>query len=134
MTQTTELTEQQRKQNTFDAVWQHSAQMSEQSKNDKPGSKGGCLYRADNGNKCFMGALIPDSLYDRHMDFDPEHDSGIDCMLPRFPDLEQYFRDEGYSRDIHFLDELQGIHDHNFVNREVALRRLADECDLTVPA
>ena len=63
-----------------------------------------CLYRGPNGNKCAIGALIPDDMYDPKMD---EYGGPIDCLRDRFPQIRDLFKDV----NIQMLDDLQELHD-----------------------
>jgi hypothetical protein len=58
-----------------------------------------CLYRGPGGAKCFMGALIPDALYERDME-------GKSIKMP-------YIRDAAglTEEQIPFARKLQKIHD-----------------------
>lgn len=52
------------KQEIFDAVRKYANTMNEKSLDED----GTCVYRSDNGNSCFIGAFIPDNLYDPEME------------------------------------------------------------------
>jgi hypothetical protein len=67
-----------------------------------------CAYRGYNGNKCAIGAVIPDELY--QTDFDT-FDFTVTKLLDRVPVIEEYFKD--CSRE--FLKELQTAHDSPFL-------------------
>ena len=63
---------------------------------------GQCLYRAPDGRKCAIGALIPDNIYSPLM----EHKS-VDGLATSFPIIKRFFR----GIDFELLFELQVIHD-----------------------
>lgn len=63
-----------------------------------------CVYRAPDGCKCAVGALIPDELYDPDMD---TGSSGIGTIMGRHLTLAQLFG--GVSQNL--LAHLQVIHD-----------------------
>lgn len=65
-----------------------------------------CLYRAPDGCKCAIGALIPDDLYQPEMD---EGATSIDSVLDRFPTIQTLFVDV----NPFLLSDLQDIHDAN---------------------
>ena len=76
-------------------------------------SGGSCAYRAPNGNRCFIGAHIPDSIYVPKME-------GLDVhsILTSFPAVCEYFgitEQELISHNIlsdkYLLQSLQRIHD-----------------------
>lgn len=123
------FTDQQRWQNTFNAVWTHSEQMTERSTKN-----GLCAYRGKNGNRCFIGALIPDSLYKQRFD-DPRHDSSAKLLMQKKwgVNVKEFFETEGYSVQVHFLDRLQRDHDNHFETRQASLRQTAALFGLTIP-
>ncbi|WP_216726143.1 hypothetical protein [Hymenobacter siberiensis] len=125
MTETTELTEQQRKQDTFNAVWAHSKTMTHRSYN---AARQVCMYRNDDGNKCFFGALIPDERYETQMEGNVAGD-----VLNIFSTLSELLFDQGYSVADGFINGLQGAHDRYFETRQQRLTELAGMYQLTVP-
>lgn len=63
-----------------------------------------CVLRCEDGRRCFLGALIPDDIYDKEMEGrTPER------LLLDFPALAERF--EGI--DTEFLDQMVWIHDAN---------------------
>jgi len=64
-----------------------------------------CAYRGCNGNKCLIGALIPDSLYCKEMEANV-----IESLLEEFPQLDDYFEVKN-GDDVGFLAGLQMCHD-----------------------
>ena len=123
-----------KKQEIFDQVVRHARQQGEKAMSD------GCFYRQPGSNlRCFIGALIPDSLYDPKM----EHTriTGLITMncfgeIP-FPKLAEYILPEDINlreQAVYFLLELQDIHDGWSVeNWEREFQRFADRWELTVP-
>lgn len=87
------------KQEVFDAVVKHLLTQGQQSI-DKNGWN--CLYRNDNGLKCAIGALIPDSMYKSSMENVPV------AVLISNGEIPELF-DE--SIPAVFLRQLQNIHD-----------------------
>lgn len=67
---------------------------------------GDCFYRGPNGLKCAIGALIPDSSYDKTME------GNVDRLCQPHK-VEQYNLDpEIFNlRNVDFLSDLQSIHD-----------------------
>ena len=126
------LPEPERRQNTFNAVWQHSAQMTGRSMD---ADRRGCMYRAPDGNRCFVGALIPDAAYDPAMDnLDNFSEATIDHVLGEYPGLAESLTGAGYTTEPYFLQELQGIHDRYFTERKGLLIAFARSHILTIPA
>ena len=71
-----------------------------------------CSYRSPNGNRCAIGALIPDHLYDPDME-----DNSVDAVTRLYPAVARWLgvpededsRERG--KPIRFLSQLQSIHD-----------------------
>lgn len=93
-------------QEIFDAVVEHARQMETRSKEK---GEGGCKYRM-NGNKCFVGCLIPDDVYQESMEYLNVHD-----VLADFPGFKSLFTKLttvcGHSNLVNFLRNIQLIHD-----------------------
>lgn len=71
---------------------------------------GKCLYRGPKGDKCFIGCLIPDDMYNPHME-----SIGTLCgVLLQFPELQRHIKIHSlsFSDNIDFFEELQAIHDN----------------------
>lgn len=84
-----------------------------------------CLYRAPDGCKCAVGALIPDEIYQPEMD---QGDTGIDEIISRFPTIATLF--SGVDDDL--LADLQTVHDDYIVSRwGEHLRALATDYGLS---
>lgn len=124
MTKTTKLTEQQRKQNTFNVVWAHSLNMEERSYDY---DKEMCMYRGPHDNRCFIGALFPDELYSSEME-----EKNSDVLLSDF-NLDLYFMENGLTIEEGFLRGLQRIHDGMFEQHAKQLEAFALDNRLTVP-
>ncbi len=61
-----------------------------------------CAYRTPDGNKCAIGCLIPDELYEKDME------GKIAVALIRDnPQLVEFFK----NCTVGFLDKMQGVHD-----------------------
>lgn len=103
-------------QEVFDKVLEHSRQMTELSLEIVKSGYPCCLYRASNGNKCFIGALIPDELYSEQME-----GCGVNELMVRFPELKKMFN----IKDESALEDLQLIHDSHFDDREEKLENFA---------
>lgn len=91
-------------QEAFDLATRHLLTQKQRSATPRPGSKDRCLYRAPDGCKCAVGALIPDDIYEPGMD---DGDSGIDDVISRFPVIKELFANVS----MNLLAELQNIHD-----------------------
>lgn len=85
------------KQEIFDKIWNHAVVEQNLPSYFQPGN---CRYKDDNGNKCFVGVLIPDSVYK------PEFEEKTLKYVVR-----QIFGGVT-DDDIDFLAELQEIHDY----------------------
>lgn len=103
-------------QECFDIIW-------ERAKNPVKAKDGQfCKYRTPDGNRCFIGALIPDEEYSR----DFELLAGIMDVYKRVSTLDGSLFD--------FYKDLQFIHDYN--SPEIwnsQLQELARKNNLTVP-
>lgn len=67
-----------------------------------------CQYRTYNGLKCAIGCLIPPNLYSKDLEGkDVNHKLILDVLEKALGPLS--------AEDIHFLSELQRIHDGNIV-------------------
>lgn len=67
------------------------------------GDRGLCMYRTRTGDRCFIGALIPDRLYRKSMEFTPVKD---------LPDKVLKHIGVETNDDLEFLTVLQKIHDY----------------------
>ena len=84
-----------------------------------------CAYRGDNGAKCAIGCVLPDSLYEPVMDevgytscYHLGMENDIHTVLYRRPDIREFFGD--IPEDT--LQSLQQIHD-NFCRHDNLHRR-----------
>lgn len=91
-------------QQVFDIAARHLLTQKQRSATPRPGSKDRCLYRAPDGCKCAVGALIPDDIYEPGMD---DGDSGIALLHSRFPVIRELFANVS----LNLLSDLQDIHD-----------------------
>lgn len=64
-----------------------------------------CSYRGENGNKCGIGQIVPDSLQPEL--WDTESDSDVYSVIGNSSDACAYFK----GIDIFFLKDIQSIHD-----------------------
>jgi len=101
------------RQEIFNKVYDYAKTMQRPSYYMEDGISPTCAYRGTNGNKCLIGALIPDSLYCKEME-----SNVIDIVLAEYPELDDYFEMEEYE-DVQFLSQLQSCHDNscNFNHR-----------------
>jgi hypothetical protein len=114
------------KQEQFNLVVTHLREMKRQS------SKGvNCYYHAPDGNKCAVGALIPDG-----------HEGAlihgtVETLLTRYPKLRVRI-DESLGRDMQLLHDMRynwnktGGINKRVLKREI--KRIAEEHGLEVPA
>lgn len=65
-----------------------------------------CAYRGCNGNKCLIGAVLPDNLYCPDMEA-----SIIEDILTQYPEVDDYFQVQNED-DVEFLTRLQICHDN----------------------
>lgn len=87
---------------------------------------GMCFYRF-NGDKCWVGALIPDELY--HPDMEGPD---VDYLARTYPSLPAWFRDESG-----FLGRLQAVHDSETnwaAGMDNVLEKFAEEHGLRMPS
>jgi len=80
-------------------VYEHSKKMKARAVTET----GACMYRTEDGNKCFIGCLFPDELYV------PSCEGSIFDLTPEIAayigaDLED-------EEDVGFLEEIQECHD-----------------------
>ena len=95
------------RQQIFNKVYHYAKTMQGPSyfmENDKSPT---CAYRGCNGNKCLIGALIPDSLFCKAMEA-----KVIEDLLGEFPQLDDYFEVKNED-DVRFLASLQMCHDNS---------------------
>jgi hypothetical protein len=109
------------KQYTFNKVAKHLMGMSEQSMMDDRDS---CAYRGRDGSKCAAGALIPDDLYSKAMEYSPvSHSSDTGRLIAMI------------GHDVALVRDLQRVHDLNrfFSDREFYLKCVAEKHGLRIP-
>lgn len=82
-------------------------------------------YYGDDGCKCPVGALIPESLYKKEMEC-----ANIEELLPHFSDLKKFFKNV----DTNLLIAMQELHDDKPVEIwESEFRKVAYQFKLSVP-
>lgn len=86
-----------------------------------------CLYSDQQGNKCFIGALIPDELYKTSLENRPGSDVLVELeMLPN--------RSDSFCDTQDFITQLQKVHDSFVIESwNDALLDIAKQYNLTVP-
>jgi hypothetical protein len=114
-------------QEIFDRVWAHAQTMTERAVGPNPeGFRGEkCLYRTEDGNRCLIGAMIPDELYQVEFEGKPIEDLPKSVRTACFGELIP----------LSFLVELQACHDFAY-NMPQVLERLcgfAKVRNLTIP-
>lgn len=63
-----------------------------------------CRYRTSNGDKCAIGCLIPDELYDSIIEgYEVTSKIVVDVVKKIYPDVTK--------QDLFFLKDLQNVHD-----------------------
>lgn len=114
-------------QSAFDAVVKHSR--TQKSKSMSPDGSN-CLYRGPEGNKCWIGCLIPDNVFDEILVTYPAANSiGVSSVV-NVPAAKELFADVG----LHLLYRLQRTHDMEpMLDWERYLGQCAFEFDLTMP-
>jgi hypothetical protein len=96
-------------QEAFDKVVVHLSTMPRKSTASDGNSSeqfAGCVYRTPDGNRCAIGALIPDELYEERMDL---KGLSVDWLIKEYPHIKELFKDCSHS----LLAVLQSIHDDN---------------------
>lgn len=87
-----------------------------------------CAYRGDNGLKCAIGHIIPDSIY--NVDMEGRAVMEVYTMYPEFKTLLTG-EGEWEVNMASFLEALQSVHDNYEPNKwDQALRDLADDFSL----
>lgn len=97
------------RQEIFNKVYDYAKTMQGPSYFMEDGINPTCAYRGCNGNKCLIGALIPDSLYCKQME-----SNVIENLLQEFPQLDDYLEIND-NEDVLFLGALQSCHDDSCV-------------------
>jgi hypothetical protein len=97
-------------QDIFNKAHKHFAGMTEPSMGGLDGDDENpqCAYRGDDGNKCIVGAFIPDSLYDGSLEGGSLDESRVqDVLALAFG--QKKLTDDQYM----LLGNLQSVHDRN---------------------
>lgn len=96
------------KQEIFDKIITHL-----RTQKVKSGNESFCMYKDANGNKCAVGCLIPDDLYDPLIDDDVSNNHGTGLKVNVY--AKEALLKAGINTNdesiIDFLAELQFIHD-----------------------
>lgn len=106
------------RQEILDRVVAHSRDQVHQAVDE---SGVGCMYRAPDGARCFIGCLIPDSRYRTSFE-----GKGVNKDILKAAGI--------VVSDMNFASQLQGIHDNDHDNWPEALAEFAADFNLTVPA
>ena len=106
-------------QDIFNKAVKHFAGMAGPSMDATDDTSTQCAYRGTNGNKCVVGAFIPDELYDENLEgdaIDPNAIGGVDGYHDTriTAVLADAFKQKQLTRDQYvLLGTLQKIHDGN---------------------
>lgn len=92
------------KQEVFNKVALHL--LKQFTKSVDPNRSGTCLYRDGIGNKCAVGVLIPDEMYNREMEW-----RSSSQLLECFPQLQSLFKEDEFPIICDMLTFCQWIHD-----------------------
>ena len=90
-----------------------------------------CRYRCDSG-QCFVGALIPNELYDIAME-----DLRVKAIIDQFPKLKSVILPSNLTESSasQFLEDLQHIHDrHDVTDWQDSLTHFAMSYKLAMPS
>ena len=104
-------------QEIFNKAVKHFAGMAEPSMDGTTSTQ--CAYRGTNGNKCVVGAFIPDELYDENLEgdaIDPNATGGVDGYHDTriTAVVAAAFKQKKLTQDQYvLLGTLQKIHDEN---------------------
>lgn len=114
------------RQDAFNKVWDWAVVKN----NPKSGNSNYCYYRGPGNNRCFVGVLIPDSMYSPDM----ESTSASD-MISKYPVLMDYFSIDTNPSDLGFLENLQEIHDYYDTGLwQEELSKFATKYNLQIPS
>ena len=90
------------RQKTYDTIKAHAIKQGKKSTNGNI-----CLYRDQDGLKCFIGAIIPDELYNPDME---GNDIYRLATWKQYDNIREYLNITA-GDDINFLMNVQSIHD-----------------------
>ena len=114
-------------QSAFDAVVKHSR--TQKSKSMSPDGSN-CLYRGPEGNKCWIGCLIPDNVFAEVIARYPAANTALVSAVVNMPAAKELFADV----ELHLLYKLQRTHDReSMLDWEHYLKKWAVEYGLTMP-
>jgi hypothetical protein len=117
-------------QETFTLVKNHLLKQMDKAQTIKQGAETPiCAYRGNNGKRCAIGCLIPDPMYDASIEGQSAYtlfDGGnVLC------EFQMLFLPKGVNTPLHFLKQLQSIHDDILpCHWEARLKRFAEEYNL----
>jgi len=112
-------------QQAFNKIWNHF--IVNKGKKSSEGSY--CKYRDGAGNKCAVGVLIPDNLYDKNLE-----GKGYAVLISEHESMKVFFKDI----NIQLLLDLQCTHDDagywdkGILDKE-RLIEIAEEYELKIP-
>ena len=103
-------------QEIFNKAHKHFAGMTEPSMGGEESDSAQCAYRGADGNKCIVGAFIPDELYDESLEgdaldpqqHDPYHNTRVTEVLAK-----AFGQDSLSIEQYGLLANLQSTHDRN---------------------
>ncbi len=120
-------------QSAANKIFRHLSKMTEQSICFRPHWGNVCAYRGEFGNKCAIGCLILNRLYDPIMDNSLE---AVGTKLKYSPLVISALRRSGWPTDARAIDfyvDAQEVHDSFFERRIEKFIELAERYGLTVP-
>lgn len=129
------MTNRESMQKIFNKVWNHFVV----NKGQKAQNEDGCAYRDEDGNKCAIGCLVPDDVYNESMD----EGVGFNYLIRTRSKLADFFqREYGFVESDHvmkeFIDKLRKAHDYCYDpfthNIKVELMNIANAYLLTIPS
>jgi len=96
------------KQAIFDVIVNHAIKQHTRAMDDSER----CQYLTEDGNKCFVGVLIPRHMYSSDME-----GTGVGYVIKPYPSLIPIIlpTDMALQYGIEFMENLQKIHDHTLV-------------------
>ena len=101
-------------QEIVNKVWDHFITMGQPKSVNRITSRGPfCVYRDPDGNKCAVGVLIPDFLYEKEMEV-----GNISGVFRDFPNVAKYLGEDNQI----LLSRLQNVHDWEINWHEGKLR------------
>lgn len=133
-------------QEILNKAWNHARQMKEMARGPiteedaRIGGIGKCFYRAPNGERCLIGAFIPDEQYDSRFENKPIQNlfssrSTLFVEIGLMPEFLFNNNEKEVDERKKFLVALQHCHDASLTIAEVLdkLRLFAIKHNLTIP-